>query len=145
MIELTLGALAAALVAKVFDRAQDTVVDQGEGVLGRLVEMVRERLPGANNEEGPTVLEKVEEASDSPSRIEALAHLLDKQADNEPEFRRALKALVEEARGAGVDVTSITQVAYGNQAPQFANISDSEINLIFGSVADPSHPRRISD
>ncbi len=145
MIELTLGALAAALVAKAVDRAGDKAVDQGEGVLSRLVELVRGNLPGAGDEEGSTALERVEEAADSPSRIESLAHLLDKQVDSQPEFRHALEALVEEAKGSGVDVKSITQVAYGNQNPQFANVSDSEINVIFKGTAETGRPRRISD
>ncbi len=145
MIELTLGALAAALVAKAVDRAQDKAVDQAQGVLGRLVELVRGRLSSSHEGGGSTALENVEEVADSPSRIEALARLLDEQADEEPGFRDELKALVEEARGAGVDVKSVVQVAYGDQSPQFANVSDSEINISYGGGGSSTRPRRISD
>ena len=145
MIEVTLGVLAAALVAKALDRAQGKAVDQGEGALKRLVELVRGRLSGAGDKEGSKALERVEEVPDSKSRIEALALLLEKQVDDEPEFRRELKALVEEAEGAGVDVKSIVQVTYRGQSPQFANVSDSEINISYGGAGKASRPRRLSD
>ena len=142
MIELTLGALAAALVAKALDRAEGRALDQGEGVLKRLVELVR-RQP-ADDGEDSTALERVENAPDSPKRVAALAHLLDARAASEPEFRAKLEALVAEAGKAGVGIQSIAQTAYGDQNSQFANISDSEIS-IYGDAADARRPRRISD
>jgi nucleotide-binding universal stress UspA family protein len=140
MIELTLGAIAAALIAKMLDRAGDEAVDQGEGALRTLVEKVRGRLSGAGD-----ALAQVEEVPDSKSRVETLARVIDERAEGDPEFGRELAALVEAAQRAGVDVKSTVQVAYGSQIQQFADIHDSEINISYGAHRDQGLPRRISD
>lgn len=142
MIELTLGAIAAALIARALNRAEEKAVDESEGALRQLVEFVRGRLFGIDDEKGSAALERVKDAPDSPSRVEGLARLLDERADSEPEFRHELKTLVEEAQGAGVDVEGAVQSAFGSQIVQNSNVSDSEINIFFGSS---SQPRRITD
>ena len=142
MIEAMLGAAAAALIAKALDRVEDKAVDQGEGALQHLVERVRARLSGVSDE----VLEKVEEVPDSRSRVEALEKVLDVQIEGDSDFRSELSALVEEAEGAGVDVRSAIQIAYGSQSPQFQKIYDSQINVNYGiQKAAPERLRRISD
>jgi hypothetical protein len=142
MIELTLGAIAAALIARALGRAEDRAVDAGEGVLRRLLGLVRRRL-GDGDEEGGRALERVEQAPRSEAEIAALAQLLDRRLEREPEFRREVGALVEEAKAAGVDVGSITQVAYGDQSPQFGNVVGGEVNISYEGRGKP--PRRLSD
>jgi hypothetical protein len=138
---LTLGAIAAALIAKVLDRAGDEAVDQSEGVLLRLVEKVRDALSG----EARDVLANVEEVPDSKSRVETLARVIDETAGSDPEFGGELAALVEESQRVGVDVNSTVQVAYGSQIQQFADIRGSEINVSYGAQGRQGVPRRISD
>jgi len=144
MIELALGAVAAALTAKAFDRAGEKTIDQGEAALRRLVEAVRGRLSKAGDEEGSKALERVEDAPDGIDRVEAFAHLLDERMKGNPEFRRELEALVEEVKRSGVDVGGVAQATYGGQSPQFGVISNSEIRITYGG-GPPSHPRRISE
>lgn len=145
MIEVALGSIAAALVRKALDRAGEKTVDQGEGVLRRLVELVKGRLSEAGDEQACRALERVEDAPDSLSRVEALAHVLEERVKVDPEFHRELDALVKEAQGDGVDVEDIVQATYGNQSPQFGVVSDSEVNIAYGSKDSATSPRRISD
>jgi len=145
LIELTLGAIAAALIAKAFDRAEDQVVDGGEGILRRLVETVRGRLSDAPEEGGATALTQVEEAFDSRTRVEKLARALDERADGDPEFGRELAALVQAAEDVGIDLKSTVQVSYGSQNLQFADISGGEFHISYGDGGGGSRPRRISD
>lgn len=142
MIELALGAAAAALFAKALDRVGEKAVDQGEGALRRLVELVRDRL--SSEEEGSKVLERVEDAPDSPKRIETLARLLDERAKKGSGFRQELEALVEEAKDSGVNVGSIVQATFGKQSPQFGVVT-GEVNLTYGGGSDKDRPRRLSD
>jgi hypothetical protein len=139
MIELALGAAAAALFAKALDRAGEKAVDQGEGALRRLVELVRGRL--SSEEKDSKALEKVEDAPDSPSRVEALAQLLDERTKDDRDFRRELKALVEEAE---VNVGDIAQATYGPQSPVFGVVS-GKVDLTFGGESGKDRPRRLSD
>jgi hypothetical protein len=145
MIEVMLGAAAAALIAKALDRAEDEAVDQGEGALRRLVQLVRGRFSAAEDTAGSEALEKVEEVPDSKSRIEALERALEAQAAGDPGFRRELGALVQEVEDGGVDLKSAVQTAYGAQSPQFQGIYGSEININYGAQGLSERPRRISD
>ena len=142
MLELTLGALAAALIAKALDRAEGKALDRGEGMLKKLVELVR---GSSSSDECSAALDRLEKAPDSPSRVNELARQLDERVAADPEFGDELEALVEEAKAGSVDVQSIVQVAYGDQSPQLSNVSDSEINISYGSGGGPGRPRRISD
>jgi len=142
MIELALGAAAAALVAKALDRAGEKAVDQGEGALRRLVNLVRSRLSG--DKEGSKTLERVEDAPDSPERIEALAHILSEQAKDDPEFRQEMETLVEEAKGSGINVGGIVQATYGKESPAFGFVI-GEVNLNYGGGDSKDRPRRLSD
>lgn len=142
MIELALGAAAAALFVKALDRAGEKAVDQGEGVLRRLAELVRDRLSG--DEEGSKALVRVEDVPDSPSRVEALAQLLNEWTKDDQEFRQELEAMVEEAKGSGIDVGSIAQATYGAQSPVFGVVT-GEVNVSYGGGSGKNPAHRISD
>jgi hypothetical protein len=133
MEPVTLGVIAAALVAKALDRAEDRVVEDGEGVLRPLVGALRDRFSRADDQAGTTALERVEDAPDSPTRVRELAKLLDERAAGDPEFRGELLALVEQARTAGVKVGSIIQVVVGDQNVQNTGLVGSEVNVSFGA------------
>lgn len=62
--------------------------------------------------EGAAALARV---VDAPDGLVELAYVLNVRADADPGFRSDLVALVEEVRGAGVDIGSITQTAWGAQ------------------------------
>jgi hypothetical protein len=138
-VSLTLGAIVAALVAKAAERATERAVDGGEGVLGRLLAALRERFSGAANEAAGDALTRVQEVPDSPSRLRALAALIDERAQGDAELRSELETLVAQARGTGVDVDTISQLAWGNQNVQAAGLVDSEVNVNYGSPP-PAQP-----
>jgi hypothetical protein len=144
MIELTLGAIAAALIAKALDRAEEKAVDEGEGALRSLVGLVRSKLTDSS-QDGPNALERVKDAPDSPSRIEDLAHLLDRQVGDEPEFRRELEALVEKAKGTGADVGAIAQAAYGEGNIQVGIASNSTISSSYSGRDSGRRTRRVAE
>lgn len=128
---MTLGAIAAALVAKAADKAAERAVEGGEGALARLVGWLRRRFSADEEHDGATALAHVEEVPDSPSRLTALAEVLDRRAGADDGFRSELKALVDHALAAGVDVGSIAQTAWGHQNVQSAGVVDSEINVTY--------------
>jgi hypothetical protein len=130
---VTLGTVVAALISKALDKAENAVVDEGTGVLQRLVGAVRQRFARTNDKAADHALDQVEDAPDSPSRARDLGVMLDEAMASDPEFRAELAGLVEEARRAGVDVGSITQTATGNQNVQIADAHQSTINVTQGS------------
>ncbi|HEY7934886.1 MAG TPA: hypothetical protein VID48_13790 [Solirubrobacteraceae bacterium] len=136
---MTLGVIVAALVAKALDRAEDRVVEDGEGVLRRVVGALRERFSRADDQVAAAALGRVEDAPDSPRRVREFAKLLDERAADDEVFRGELQELVEQARTAGVDIGSIVQVAVGDQNVQVAGLVDSEVDVSFG--ARPGHGR----
>ena len=69
-------------------------------------------------------LARVEDAPDSPSRVQALAGLIDQRASVDDVLRGELEALVAEARAGSVDVGSIAQSVIGDQNVQVAGASD---------------------
>jgi hypothetical protein len=149
LLEVTLGAIAAALIAKLLDRAEDGVVDQGEGIVERLVDLVRGRFSGDRGRDGDEgamkALERVENAPDSKKRVEELARALDGVADRDPDFRRDLSDLVAAAEGVGVDVRTTTQIAFGDRDPQIADVRDSDVQINYGDNEGAPRVRRISD
>ncbi len=138
-VSLTLGAIVAALVAKAVDRAEDRAVEDGEGVLRRVVGLLRERFSSRDDESAATALARLEDAPDSPTRVRELAVAVDRAAEADPALRSGLEALVSEARSAGIDVESISQTAWGNQNVQTAGLVDSEVNVSYGSPP-PARP-----
>jgi hypothetical protein len=133
MEPVTLGVIAAALVAKALSRAEGKALDEGEAALGRGVGALRRRFSGANDREGTKALELVELAPDSPKLVGELANLLDERAAGHPDFRGALEALVKDARAAGVDVNAVRQGATGEQIVQTAQVEGSQITVNFGT------------
>lgn len=146
MIEVALGGIAAALVAKALDRAGEKAVDQGEGALQRLVKLVRGQLPETDAGNFSDALKRVEDTPDSPSRVEALANQLNDHAKSNPAFRRELAALVDEASESGLDVGDIVQATYRGQSPQFGLVSNSAVKVTYGDQGDSKkRTRRISE
>ncbi|MEX1140714.1 MAG: hypothetical protein WD399_05195 [Thermoleophilaceae bacterium] len=130
---LSLAAFAAILVAKTVDRVADQAVSGGEAVLKRLAAAVRARFSAHDDDEGLRALERVEDAPDSPARLQALADAIDRQAVD-PSFRAELEQLVEETRREGIDVGDIAQLAFGDQNVQAVNVTDrSSVNVSYGS------------
>jgi hypothetical protein len=135
MVEpITLGVIAAALIAKALDRAEDDAVDRGVGVVRRGLTALRERFSRENDQEVQQALAQLAEASDSPNLMNSLGELLDERAKRSPELRAELEALVKDAENAGWDVGSITQIAIGDGNVQIADVNTSQINVGQGSV-----------
>jgi hypothetical protein len=133
MIEpVTLGVVVAALIAKMLDRSEDRLLDEGAGVLRRLRATIVERFLHSGDEGGSRALTRFEEAPDSPSRLRELVHVLDTRSEEDPAFAGLLVGLVEEARAAGVEVPTVTQIAVGDQNVQVAR-ADGNVNVTFGS------------
>lgn len=136
-ISLSLGALAASFVAKAVEHAGERTTDSAASVLGRLKDWLNERFSSSDNAVASTALQRVEDAPDSPSRLRDLAAVIDERAVNEPAFRGELEALVEDARRNGVDIGSISQVAWGNQNVQAAGITHSDISVTYAQPPTP--------
>lgn len=145
MEPVTLGVIVATLVAKVLDRAEDRVVADGEGVLWHLVGTLRERFSRADDQAATMALERIADAPDSQTRVRELAKLLDERATDDPVFRGELQALVEQARTAGFQVGSISQVARGDQNVLAAGLVDSEVNVTFGARPDERRAQQSED
>lgn len=115
---MTLGAITAALVARnAANRARRTSDDDTK-VLDHLVGWLRRLVAADDPTAGAAALARVEEAPESHERLHDLAQVLNRRAIADGDFRSDLEALVNEARAEGVDVSSITQMAWGNQPGQ---------------------------
>ena len=68
-VSLTLGAIAAALVAKATEKTAEAAVDGGAGALSGIVAWLRKRFSGPEDNQGATALARIEDAPDSPSRL----------------------------------------------------------------------------
>ena len=93
-------------------------VDDDTRVLDGLVGWLRRLAAAADPTVGVAALARVEEAPESHERLHDLAQLLNRRAIADSGFRSDLEALVNEASAQGVDVNSITQMAWGNQPCQ---------------------------
>ena len=115
---MTLGSIAAALVARnAVARARRTV-DDDTRVLDRLVGWLRRLVAADDPTVGVAALARVEDAPESHERLHDLAQVLDRRAIADGGFRSDLEALINEASATGVDVNSITQTAWGSQSSQ---------------------------
>jgi hypothetical protein len=137
---LSIGSLVAVLVAKAMERAEDKALDQGESVLGQLAEKLRQRLSSSSDPASTVAIEHLEQAPDSPRLQGHLAAALDAHAAIDPSFRSELEALATEARDAGVNVDSITQIALGSGNIQIGHVADSEINVMRSQPTDDGAP-----
>ncbi len=138
-VSLTVGAIVAALVAKAAEAAGD---EAGRGVAGgvrRVAAWLRARFAEDADEAGVAVLERLEEAPDSPSRVRALAAYVDERSGRDEAFRNEVEARIAEAQREGVDVHGVSQVAYGEQNVQVADVTGSSISI--SHRADPGYAR----
>jgi hypothetical protein len=132
-VSLSVGLLAAALLSKAAERAGEHAVDAGAGALTRFAAWVRERVSG---HPAATALERVQDAPDSPARVRALGEALDRHVLEAPGFAAELKAQIEQARAAGVQVRSIAQSVVGDQNVQVADVQGT-VTVTYG---DPPAP-----
>jgi hypothetical protein len=133
-VSLTVGAVVAALVMKAAEKGGEELAEGASSVLGRVVGWLRARFSRTGDAEASAALAKVEEVPDSPSRVKALATVLDSRAEADPEFRAGLERFVDEAKAGGVEVKSITQTAFGDQNVQVADVQDSSVNVSYGGT-----------
>lgn len=131
-VSLTLGAVVAALVVKAAEKAGERAAEGGAGALGRLVDRLRQRFTGDGDAAATKALERVEDAPDSPSRLQLLTEVVDRRAAADADFRSELETLVHEARAEGVELGSITQTVWGDQNVQVAGTVGSDVNVTYG-------------
>ena len=98
-VSLTVGMIAAALVAEATDRATTSAVDTTAAAARGFVSWLRHRVGWNSPPEASTALARVEDAPDSPSRLQELAEVLDRWAEADTEFR--LGAGGRGSQGAG--------------------------------------------
>jgi hypothetical protein len=128
---VTLGAIVAALVARALNRAEDKVLDESAGGLGRLVSLLRRRLSEDSDREGSAALERLVVAPHSETLVRDFAVRLDERLDGDQEFRAELEACVNQARRTGIDVDEVSQVAMGQQIVQNVQVVDSQITVSY--------------
>ena len=127
-ISMTLGLLAARLIARAEDQAVDATLAEGETALRRLRDSVRARFSREGDTVALNTLELVERTPDSEPQIGELARAIDRQAADE-RFRTELEELVEQAQASGVTVKRISQVAQGDGNVQVADSSATVIKI----------------
>ena len=137
---ISLGMMAAPLIAKATERASEKVVDTASQGLATFTGWLRQRLHGHPS---ATALAHVVEVPDSASLVRALADALDERAAADPGFAAELREHVEQARAAGVQVTSISQSAVGDANVQAANVQGS-VSVTYGAQSG-SAASRVND
>jgi hypothetical protein len=133
MEPISIGIVVAALIAKALDKAEDGVIDEGVKIAREAVAKLRRRFAG--DAEAEEALEGVVGAPDSERRQQALASLLEARSESSPELLEELKGIVGEAKGAGVTLGPIEQVAEGDSNVQIVSVG-SQVNV------QPAGPRR---
>lgn len=124
-ISITLGAIAAAAIAKAQERAAEGAVDAGEGVLRRLATALRGRFSATGDEAASEALELVERDPTRPSSVDALAGSIDDHARRDAEFRTQLAALVDAVR-RDPDASRFVTAVYGDaQVNKIVNINQA--------------------
>jgi hypothetical protein len=99
---VSLGAITTGLIVKAVDRAEDDALDAGSGVLRRLLDFVRDRFARDGDAPASTALARVEDAPDSPCRLQELAAAIAALAQHDEGFRAELERLIGEARRGGL-------------------------------------------
>jgi len=140
-VSMTIGVAAAALVAKVAEKAiektADGAVDAVPGAVGKVVAWVKHRFAGRAE------LAKLEDAPDSPSRQTALGQIID--AEIVDEERTELAALLEDAKRAAPSgvfhIGSITATHGGVAAAQITGNVTTTYNAGSSSSGGAEHPR----
>ncbi len=118
--------MAAALIAKALNRAEDGVIDGGVRAVRKAVQALRRRF--ATDAEAEKALEDVVEVPDSEKRQAVLAELLEARAAQSVELREELRAIAEQIEAAGVVIGPVAQKAIGDGNVQNAGIVNSQID-----------------
>ena len=142
-VTLTLGGIAAALVAKAAKAVGEGVAEGVSTALGKVVDLVRSRFAGDAPAEQSLAM--VEQVQDSATLLTSLAEAIDRHASADAEFKKQLERAIEGTTDAGLDVGDVTQSVWGNANVQIANVTGSTITI--SGVARPasiSRPRRRS-
>jgi hypothetical protein len=138
-VSLTVGALVAALLTKAAEKGGENLADAAKAAVGRLVGWLRDRFTQTGDEEGSQALAWAEGAPDSPSRLRALAEVVDRRAVADPEFKSQVQRLVDDAKQQqGLQVGSIAQSASGNQNVQTAGNQDTSVSVSYGTPPPPT-------
>ena len=133
-VSLTVGALVATLLTKAAEKSWENLADTAMAAVTRVVGWLKNRFTQTTDEEGSQALAWAEGAPDSPSRLRALAEVVDRRAEADPEFKSQLQRLVDDAKQQqGLQVGSITQSASGDKNVQNARIQGSSINVSHGT------------
>ena len=137
-VSLTVGALVAALLTKAAEKSGEDLADAAKAAVSRLVGWLRDRFAQTGDEEGSQALAWAEGAPDSPSRVRALAEVVDRRAEADPAFKSQVQRLVDDAKQQqGLHVGSIVQSASGGKNVQNAGIQGSSINVSYGTPPPP--------
>jgi hypothetical protein len=129
---VTIGAIVAALVSGAAGKLGEDAVDEGTGVVKKLVERLRERFTQLGETGTVATLEDAIERPESPSSQDALAAVVDRYVAADSGFREEVERFLKEAQSAKVDVKAVTQTAWGDQSVQVANVTGSPITFTFG-------------
>jgi len=140
-VSLTLGAVVATLLTKAAEKSGENLADAAKESLGRLLRWLRDRFSRDGDTAGSTALANAEEVPDSPSRVVALAAVIDQRAAADPGFRTELDRLLQDAKADGVAVESIAQSAWGDQNVQSAHVEGSTISVSYGQNPPPTATR----
>jgi hypothetical protein len=128
-VTLTLGGVAAALIAKAVDKTGDKTADAGWAVIGRLVGRIRRHFRENGDDADRAALARVEDPPASAKHLETLAAAIDRHAGSDPSLGAELQSLVEEAGKANLDVGSIVQGAWGDHNVLITGVSGSTISI----------------
>ncbi len=125
---LTLGVVAAALIVKAAEQAGESAASTAAGVLGRLVDAVRNRFSDKGDDQGGAVLARAEDPPVDQAQVARLAEAIDHQA-NDAGWAEELSRLVQQAESDGIDVSGTVQQVWGDSNVVMANVWGSTINV----------------
>ena len=83
-------------------------------VLDGLASWLRRILAADDPAAGGAALARLEETPQSHQRLHELAQVLNQRATSDEGFRADLEALIEQAHGHRLDISSITELAWGS-------------------------------
>lgn len=105
---VTLGVIAATVIAKAMekasDRAAEGAVDAAGSSVQKLLAWTRNRFSGRQE------LAQVEKVPDSPSRVQALGEVIDAELVEDPPARSQLHTMIEAIRSSGSTVYNIGHI-----------------------------------
>ena len=133
---VTLSALAVAFVVKAVEKAGENAGGGLPAAVGKVRDWLRERF-SHQDEEASVALARVEDVPDSPSRLQALAEVIDRRAEADAVFKTELQELIAQARASGVDMGAVSQIAQGIGIVQIAHTSNSTITVNQGGTPPP--------